>query len=138
MKTKIHSIPGTMDTYWVSDVNAVLDVWKSNTINQKDLDQALLIEGMQQLKTNNGNAFILDESETTTPITQEMQNHLGTDIFPSLAKNGVKYFITVLPTQKNKARTPVKNIHSKTGPNGIQLLEVNNTDDAIEWLKQHR
>jgi len=138
MKTKIHSIPETMDTYWVSDVNAVLDVWKTNTITQKDLDEALLIDGINQLKTNHGNAFILDSSETTNPLTTEMQTHLGKDVFPSLANNGVKYFITVPPKQKNQTRTPIKNLTTNPGPNGIQLLEVNNQEDAIEWLKLHR
>lgn len=137
MKTKIHSIPNTEDTYWVSDVNAVLEVWNTNTITLKDFNDAVLGEGMNQLRTNKGQALIIDESNMKSTLNPEIQTFLGREVYPALAKNGVKYCITVLPKSKITT-TSNKNISPITGPNGIQLLDVNNSEEAIEFLKQHR
>lgn len=48
MKTKINSIPGKMDTYWVSDVNAILDVVTNYSIPLKDFSEAILGKGLHR------------------------------------------------------------------------------------------
>jgi len=135
MKTQIHSIPGKMDTYWVSDVNAILDVWTTYAVSLQDFSDAVLVKGVKHAKANKGIAWIVDSSTAKGAFSPEIQQFIGTDIFPAFTKNGIKYFITILPKESALTRMTVKNYSSKAGPNGLELVEVNSVEDAIEFLK---
>lgn len=138
MKSKLHSIPDKMDTFWISEVHAVLDQWITYSVSLADFKEAVLIKGVNYAKANNGVAWIVDSSTAKGAFSSEIQNFIGTDIFPTFAKIGIKYFITILPKENAITKLTVKNYQSKVGPNGIQLVEVNSVDDAVEWLKQHK
>ncbi len=138
MKTQIHSIPGKMDTYWISDVNAILDIWTTYTVSLKDFNEAVLVKGINHSKAHKGRAWIVDSSTAKGAFSPEIQNFIGSDVFPTFAKSGVKYFITILPKDSALTRMTVKNYSSKVGPNGIELVEVDSVDDAIEFLKENK
>lgn len=138
MKTLIHSIPGKMDTFWLSDVHAILDTWTTYVVSLADFKEAVLIKGLTHAKNNRGRAWIVDSSTARGAFGNEIQDFIGTDIFPSFAKAGIKYFITILPKESAVTKMTVKSYSAKVGPSGIQLVEVNSVDDAIEWLKQNK
>lgn len=138
MKTKINTVPGKMDTYWVSDANAILDVWTTYAVSLKEFSDAVLVKGIKHSKANKGIAWIVDSSSAEGVFSPEIQTFIGTDIFPAFAKNGIKYFITILPKNNALTKLTVKNYSSKAGPNGLELVEANSVEDAFEFLKSKK
>jgi hypothetical protein len=138
MKTLIHSIAGKMDTYWISDVKAMLDVWTTYAVSLQEFSDSVLVKGIKHAKANKAIAWIVDSSSAKGAFSPEIQNFIGTDIFPAFTKNGIKYFITILPKDSALTRMTVKNYSSKAGPNGLELVEANSVDGAIEFLKDKK
>ena len=64
-------------------------------------------------------------------ISQEIQAFIGSDIFPEFTKNGIKYFITITSQVSALTKMTVKTYSAKTGPHGIQLVELNSVIDAV-------
>lgn len=136
MKTQINSIPGKMDTYWVPDVHSILDVWTTYAVSMQEFSDAVLVKGVKYAKANKGIAWIVDSSSAKGAFSPEIQAFIGNDVFPAFTKNGIKYFITILPKESALTRMTVKNYSSKAGPNGLELVEVNSVEDAFEFLKE--
>lgn len=134
---KIHSIPGKLEVSWRSDVKAIVDHWISYGVSLDEFKEAVLVKGLNHAKSNGGVAWIVDSSEAKGSFTQEIQDFIGSDIFPAFAKNGVKYFITISSAVSSLTNLTVKSFSAKVGPNGLQLLEVKSVDDAVMWLKEH-
>ncbi len=80
-------------------------------------------------------AWIVDSSQATGAFSQEIQDYIGSDIFPAFAANGIKYFITVNSQVSAITKMTVRNYSAKTGPHGLQLVELASAEDAIEWLR---
>ena len=127
-----------MDSYWLPDVKAMLDSMTSYGLTLEEFKQAIMVKGLSQAKSNGGHAWIVDSSTAKGAFNQDIQNFIGSDVFPAFAKAGIKYFITVMPKASAITKMTVKNFSSKTGPNGIQLVEVDSLDDAIDWLKKNQ
>jgi|GEM_PF-1024495 len=138
MKTLVHSIPGKLETYWLSDANSMLDIWTTYSITLAEFKETILERGIKYAKANKANAWIVDSSGAKGAFGQEIQEFIGTDVLPSFAKAGIKYFITILPKDSAVTKMTVKNYSAKVGPSGIKLVEVNNIDDAVKWLKQNQ
>jgi len=97
-----------------------------------------LVKGLNYAKTHKGIAWIVDSSEAKGSFPPEIQEFIGSDVFPAFAKNGIKYFITITSKESALTRMTISTYSAKTGPHGLQLLEVNSVDDAIEWLKNNK
>jgi hypothetical protein len=138
MRTQIHNIPGKMETSWISEVNAVLDTWTTYVVSLSDFKEAVLVKGLDYARKHKGIAWIVDSSTAHGAFSQEIQAFIGSDVFPSFAKAGIKYFITILPKESAVTKMTVKNYMAKVGPNGLQLVECNSVEDAVEWLKQNK
>lgn len=132
--SKIYSIPGYLDVSWENEVKAVVDTWLNYTISLEKFRDAVLINGLNYAKKNRGVAWIVDSSGSKGVFTQECQNFISSDIFPAFHKNGIKYFITIT-SQSSLTRMSIKSYQAKTGPHGLQLVEVASVSDAIQWLK---
>ncbi len=78
----------------------------------------------------------MDSSNATGTFSQEIQQLIGTDIFPAFAKGGIRFFITIL-SKSAITNLGIKSYSSKTGPHGLQLVEVASLDVAIRWLKEN-
>ena len=92
---QITTIPGKMVQTWNGEVKAVVDTWTNYGATLDEFKQAVLIKGLNHAKLNQGRAWIVDSSKANGSFSQEIQNFIGSDIFPSFAKAGIKYFITI-------------------------------------------
>jgi hypothetical protein len=132
----IASIPGKMEATWNPDVKAVVDTWTSYSVKLEEFRAAVLETELPYAKKNGVKAWIVDSSKAAGTFSREIQDFIGTDIFPSFAKAGVKHFITVLPSNALTKLT-VSSFSAKAGPNGLNLVEVSSLADALQWLKSN-
>jgi len=131
----IHTIEGKLKVKWNNEVKAIIDTWYNYFITLGQFKEAVLEKGLEHAKANGGIAWIVDSSNAKGAFSKEIQEFIGNEVFPAFAKNGIKYFITITSKESAITRMSVANYSAKTGPNGLKLLEVNNVDEAIEWLK---
>jgi len=134
---KIYEIPQKLRVDWNSEVRAIIDTWTTYFVSLEEFKKAVLTDGLNHAKANNGQAWIVDSSSAKGVFSQEIQAFIGSDIFPAFAANGIKYFITINSKVSAMTRMNVNTYSAQTGPNGIQLVEVNSVDDAIMWLKEN-
>lgn len=134
---KIHSIPGKLDVSWLDDLKAILDKWYSYGVTLAEFREATLEKGLLYSKSHGGRAYIVDSSEATGVFSSEIQNFIGTDIFPAYAAGGIRYFITINSEKSTLTEMNVKTYSKKVGPAGIILVEVQNLDEAIDFLKKN-
>jgi len=134
---KIHSVPGKLVCEWRDDVKAVVDTWTTYSVSKEEFREAVLVKGVDYAKTRKVVAWIVDSSKAVGTFSPEIQDFIGTDVFPAFAKIGVKYFITINSKVSALTKMTVANYSAKTGPNGLQLVEVNSVADAVIWLKTH-
>jgi len=133
----VYNVPGKLDVSWHQDVKAIIDSWISYSVTLDEFKEAVLVKGLNHAKLHGGVAWIVDSSKANGVFSQEIQDFIGSDIFPSFSKNGIKYFITITSEVSALTKMTVKNYSAKTGPNGLQLVELASVDDAVAWLKTH-
>ncbi len=133
----VFSIPSKLDVHWNKEVRAIVDTWTTYFVTLDEFSEAVLEKGLKHAKANNGQAYIVDSSKAVGVFSKEIQDFIGSDIFPAFATNGIKYFITINTTDSATTRLTVKTYQAKTGPHGLQLVEVKSVEDAIAWLKEN-
>lgn len=133
---QISEIKNKMIQTWNSEVCAVIDTWQNYYVSLDDFKNSIS-SGFEKCKNNNGIAWIVDSSKATGNFSREIQNFIGTDVFPNFLKNGIIYFITI-PAENPLTKLTVMNASSKAGPNGVTLVEVNNIESAIKFLKNKK
>ena len=131
----VHSIPGKLQVTWRDDVKAIVDTWSTYFVSLDEFKTAVLEKGLSHAKANGGVAWIVDSSSAKGVFSQEIQDFIGSDVFPAFASIGIKYFITITSQVSALTKMTVKTYASKTGPHGLQLVELNSVDDAVAWLK---
>lgn len=136
MREKIHTIPGKLEVAWDPGVRAVIDTWTSYAITLDQFRDAVLEKGLTYAKAHRGRAWIVDSSTAHGAFPQEVQAFIGSDVFPTFSKNGIKYFLTIV-SKSAVTNISIKDYTSKLGPHGIQLVEVPSTEMAVEWLSHH-
>ena len=134
MQTAI--IPNKMVQTWNADVHAIIDTWISYYVTLNEFSDAVLSKGLEYSKLNKGRAWIVDSSTASGNFSREIQNFIGSDVFPAFAKAGIKYFITIT-SQNALTNLTIRNYSAKTGPNGLQLVQIDSLADAIDWLKKN-
>ncbi|HTY37459.1 MAG TPA: hypothetical protein VMH23_10125 [Bacteroidota bacterium] len=132
---KIYTVPGKIDVEWRDDVKAVVDTWTTYSVSKDEFREAVLVRGVNYAKSHKVVAWIVDSSKAVGTFSQEIQDFIGTDVFPTFAKIGVKYFITITSKVSALTKMTIATYSAKTGPNGLKLVEFNNVDDAVAWLK---
>lgn len=133
---EINEIPGKLHVAWNEEAKAIIDTWTSYSITLEDFREAVLVKGLNHAKANGGVAWIVDSTKAEGVFSKEIQDFIGTDIFPAFSQNGIKYFLTITSQVDALSRMTVKKYSAKTGPNNLQLGEFNSVDDAIMWLKE--
>ena len=133
---EIYKIPGKLVGKWNYDVHAMIDTWNDHDVTKEEFEQCLL-KGCCHAKQNDGIAWIVDTSKAKGVFNSEIQIFIGSHIFPTFQKIGVKYFITIKSRIDPLTKMTVSNYSAKAGPNGLQLLEVNMVEDGIKWLKEN-
>jgi hypothetical protein len=133
----IHSIPGKLEVEWRDDVKAVVDKWTSYNVTPDEFREAVGDKGIGFAKDKGVKAWIVDSGEAKGAFSQTIQEIIDKEIFPEFAKIGVKYFVTIPSDKSAVTKMSISSYASKTGPHGLQLVEVKSLDDAVEWLKQN-
>lgn len=136
MRTRIYKIPNKLTVEWEPEVNAIIDTWTNQFVTVEEFTHAVLTKGVNHAIENQGIAWIINSRNATSVFKQEIQALIESTIFPTFAKIGIKYFITISPKDV-VANLSVKKYKAKTGPSGINLVECDSTEDAIEWLKKN-
>lgn len=134
---KIQEVTGKMYSTWNPEVKAVIDTWTTYNVSLEEFKEAVLIKGVNFSKAHKGVAWVVDSSKAVGVFSQEIQQFIGTDIFPAFAKSGIKYFITIKPETKGLTSLTVANYSAKAGPAGLKLIDLKSVNDAIMWLKEH-
>jgi hypothetical protein len=133
---QVHNVPDKLNVQWVPEVKAVLDTWTSYFITLPSFREAVLEKALSFAKDQGVRAWIVDSSKAKGAFSQEIQDFIGSDVFPAFAKAGVKYFVTITSTSALTNMT-IGSYAAKLGPNGLKLVEATSAAAAIEWLKQN-
>ena len=136
MRTKIYEIPNKLLCEWDSAAKAVIDTWETYSVTLAEFKEAVLIRGVNHAKTNGVNAWIVDSHKAKGVFSKEIQEFIGTTIFPTFARIGVKFFVTI-NSENALTNLTISEYKSKAGPNGLQLVSGSNIADSIEWVKKN-
>ncbi|MER2564592.1 MAG: hypothetical protein ABTQ32_27945 [Myxococcaceae bacterium] len=132
--TPIHQIAGKLTVQFEPSLKAVVDTWTSYFVTLDEFRDAVLVKGMGYAHPRGVQAWIVDSSRAKGAFSPECQAFIASDVFPSFAKHGVKYFITI-NSESAVTKMTVREYQSKAGPHGLKLVEVKNLSDALEWLR---
>ena len=91
----LYNIPGKLTVTWNDEVKSIVDTWTTYSISLAEFKEAVLVQGLNFAKEHNGRAWVVDSSSAKGSFTQEIQNFIGSDIFPAFAQAGIKYFIII-------------------------------------------
>ncbi len=133
----VHTVAGKLQCQWREDVRAMIDTWTTYAVTKDEFREAVLMKGLAYGKAHNVVAWIVDSSKAVGTFSQEIQDFIGTDVFPAFARGGVRYFITINSKVRALTKMTVANYSAKTGPNGLKLVEVSSVEDAVAWLKSN-
>jgi len=134
----IFEIPGKIKVEWEPSARAVIDRWSAlSQVTLAEFRSAVLEKGLPYASAHRGRAYIVDNSAAKGAYIQDIQNFIGSDVFPAFAKAGIKYFLTVPSQDSPLANLAAKKYSAKVGPHGIQLVEVRSVADAVQWLKEN-
>ncbi|HTQ11800.1 MAG TPA: hypothetical protein VMI31_17190, partial [Fimbriimonadaceae bacterium] len=132
-RTPIYQIPGKLNVEWDTDAKCVVDTWSSYSISLDEFKQAILGRAVLYAKPRGAVGWIVDSSKATGAFTQEIQHFIGETLFPKFAEIGIKYFITI-PPQNAVTSLTVKSFSRKAGPNGMELIEVQSIEAAVQFV----
>ncbi len=136
MKTKIFEIPNKLLCEWESEAKAVIDTWSTYFITLEEFKEAVLIKGVNYAKANGVKAWIVDSHKATGAFKPEIQDFIAKEVFPTFAKIGVKYFMTI-NAENSVTKLTVAQYSTKAGPNGMKVITGSSAKGAIEWLKKN-
>ena len=133
----VYEIPGKLKVAWNDEVKAMIDTWIDYAVSLEEFRGAVLEKGVEYGKARGVRAWIVDSSGAKGVFQQEIQDFIGSDVFPAFASIGVKYFITISSEVSALTNMTVKSYSSRTGPNGLELIELSSVADAVLWLQHH-
>ena len=134
----IHEIPGKVKVEWEPGTRSVIDHWSAmGQVTLAEFRTTVLEKGLGYAAPKGGRAWIVDNSAAKGAFSQEIQDFIGSDVFPAFAKAKIKFFITVASADSPLANMSAKKYQAKLGPNGISLVEVGSVEDALKWLREH-
>lgn len=134
---QIHCIPNKLIVEWLPDVHAIIDRWSSYGVTLKEFSAAVLDHGLGYARAHRGIAFIVDSSQAQGAFSQEIQAFIDSDVFPAFAASGIKYFITVTGDTNAITKMSVRRYAARSGPHGLELVEVATAQEAVEWLRKN-
>ena len=136
MRTKIYEIPGKLKVEWESDVRAIVDTWTTYFVTLEEFREAVLVQGVNYAKANGGQAWIVDSHSAKGVFSPEIQDFIVSDVFPTFAKIGIKYFMTI-NAEDALTRLTVNQYSAQAGPLGMKVLKGSSAAGAIEWLEKN-
>lgn len=135
---EVYKIEGKMTGVWNSNARAMVDTWSDYYgVNLIDFKNTVFNRGLNFAKLNKGLAWIVDSSKAKGVFDQKIQKFLKNEGFDLFVKNGIKYFITINSKVNPITQLTVGRYKSLAAQSGLQLIELNNVDDAILWLNSN-
>lgn len=131
----IYTIPGKINVAWHDNVKAVVDTWTTYSVTRDEFHEAVMVRGVNHAKSRGVVAWVVDSSKAEGGFSDEIQAFIASDVFPTFAKIGVKYFISINSKVSTVTQKTVAAFTAKTGPHGLKLVELNSVEDAFAWLK---
>jgi len=132
----IAEVPGVLTLEWIDKVKATIDIWKSYAITAEQFRDAIIVKGVANAKAHGSHAWINDSSQAKGAFSPEVQKVIEEESFKTFAKIGIKYFL-VIKSASAITNMSINRYNAKTGPCGLQMVEVPDLKSAIEWLEQH-
>ena len=126
MRTKIYEIPGKLKVEWESDARAIVDTWTTYFVTLEEFREAVLIQGVNYAKANGAQAWIVDSHSAKGVFSDEIQKFIVSDVFPTFAKIGIKYSMTI-NAQHALTRRTFNQYTAQAGPHGMQVLTGRST-----------
>lgn len=136
MRTKIFEIPNKLLMEWEPSARAMVDTWTTYSVSLEEFKEAILVKGVDHARANNAQAWIIDSHAAKGVFNPEIQNLITTDVLPTFAKIGIKYFMTI-NAEVALTNLAVNQYSSQAGPHGMNLLKGSSATGAIEWLKEN-
>ena len=136
-QTKLYEVGDKLTVSWNKQVRALINTWSPACLYETDLKKALQI-GLLHLISNKGIAWIVNTQTQNSYMPLRIQNYIGTTVFPSCVKNGVKYFITINSKIELMPQSYFNFYTNKAVETGLIHIEVNSIDNAIKWLNINR
>ncbi|OQY00101.1 MAG: hypothetical protein B6I20_09205 [Bacteroidetes bacterium 4572_117] len=136
MRAKIFEIPNKLVVEWESDAKVIIDTWTTYFVSLDEFREAVMIHGVNYAKANNAQAWIVDSHKATGVFSPEIQKFIESDVFPTFAKIGIKYFMTI-NSDDAVTRLSINQYSTKVGPHGLKLLKGDSVEGAIAWLKKN-
>ena len=136
MRTKIYEIPNKLLCEWDSEAKAVIDTWTTYSVSLSEFREAVLIKGVNYAKFNGVRAWIVDSHKAKGVFSQEIQEFIGKEIFPTFVKIGVEYFMTI-NSENAITNLTISQYSTQAGPNGLKVIQGSSAEGAIEWIKKN-
>jgi hypothetical protein len=136
MRIKIHEVPNKLLCEWDPEAKAVIDTWTTYAVSLAEFKEAVLTKGVEYAKANGVQAWIVDSHSANGVFSQEIQDFIGSTIFPTFARIGVQYFMTI-NSENAITNLTIAQYSTKAGPCGLKVLNGSSAEGAIEWLKKN-
>jgi len=133
---KVYEIPGKLSVEWNPEAKAIIDTWTTYFVSLEEFKEAVMVQGVNHAKANGGKAWIVDSHKAKGVFSAEIQKFIETEVFPTFAEIGIKYFMTI-NAEDAITRLTVKQYSTKAGPHGLKVLNGSSAQGAIEWLKKN-
>jgi len=133
---KIYEIPGKLKVEWNPEAKAIIDTWTTYFVTLEEFKEAVLVQGVNYAKAHGGQAWIVDSHQAKGAFSKEIQEFIGSDIFPTFASIGIKYFMTI-NSEDAITKLTVDQYSAQVGPHGMKLLKGSSAQGAVEWLKKN-
>ena len=133
---KIYEIKDKLVGEWNSDAKAIIDTWTNLFhLTLSDFKEAVFNKGIKFAKSNNGQAWIVDNTNAKGVFSQDIQTFLKEEGFKMFKENGIEYFITINSKANPLTNMTASRYKATALKSGLQQIELHSVADAIMWLK---
>ncbi len=131
----VYQIPGKLTVNYDPTAHAIIDSWATYFVTLAEFKEAVLVKGVAHAKLNKAQAWIVDSSKASGAFSPDINKLIADEVFPTFAKIGIKYFITVT-SQSALTKLSIASYTAHAGPSGLKLVEARSAFDALAWIKQ--
>lgn len=134
MKSLIYEIPGKLQGHHIPNQRVMIDTWTSLHVKKEEFESTIFDQGIPFGYQNGVNAWIVDTSRSSGVFNKEVQGFIDSDVAPTMARKGIKFFFVVTP-ESALARMTAKNVLKLNDKQiGMQTIEVGSQQEALDML----
>jgi len=106
-------------------------------VTLEDIEYSCLKISFPFARENNAFAWIIDLSNTTGVLLPNYYDFLEEKIFSKLHETPIRYYFPINTSKSFVSQHSARKYYSKVTKYGVQLIEVNSIEEALEWLKNN-